>query len=57
MPMEGLFVDDLKTPDELMGTDVGFIADRIKALVKAERLESAGNLDRWRYSEIRLTGT
>jgi hypothetical protein len=57
MPMEGLFVDDLKTPEELMGTDVGFIADRIKALVKAERLESAGNLDRWRYSEIRLTGT
>jgi Protein of unknown function len=57
IPMEGLFVDDLKTPEELMGTGVGFIADRIKALVKAERLESAGNLDRWRYSEIRLTGT
>jgi hypothetical protein len=30
------------------------IADRIKALVKAERLESAGNLDAWGYSEIRL---
>jgi hypothetical protein len=36
--------------------DVDFIADRIKALVKAERLESAGNLDRWGYSEVRLTG-
>ena len=37
-------------------TDVekDFIADRIKALVKAERLESQGNLDRWRFSEIRL---
>ena len=30
--------------------------DRIKALVKAEKLESAGDIDRWRYSEIRLTG-
>jgi hypothetical protein len=33
-----------------------FIADRIRALVKAERLEAAGNLDRWGWSEIRLTG-
>jgi hypothetical protein len=39
-----------------MGTGVDFIADRIKALVKAERLESEGDLDEWRYSEIRLTG-
>ena len=31
-----------------------FIADRIKALVEAERLEGAGDLDRWGYSEIRL---
>ena len=31
-------------------------ADRIKALVKGGTLESAGNLDRWRFSEIRLTG-
>jgi XRE family transcriptional regulator, aerobic/anaerobic benzoate catabolism transcriptional regulator len=34
--------------------DKDFIADRIKALVKAERLESRGDLDRWRFSEIRL---
>ena len=33
-----------------------FVADRIKALVKAGRLESAGNLNRWEASEIRLTG-
>jgi hypothetical protein len=33
-----------------------FVADRIKALVKAERLQSAGNLDWWERSEIRLTG-
>ena len=31
-----------------------FIGDRIKALVKAKKLESAGNLDRWEFSEIRL---
>jgi hypothetical protein len=39
-----------------METEVNFIGDRIKALVKAGALESAGNLDRWRFSEIRLTG-
>jgi hypothetical protein len=32
-----------------------FVADRIKALVKAGRLEAAGNLNRWERSEIRLT--
>jgi hypothetical protein len=37
-----------------MGLEVDFIADRIKALVKAKKLESAGNLDGWRSSEIRL---
>jgi Protein of unknown function len=36
--------------------EIDVIVDRIKALVKAKRLESAGNLNRWRYSEIRLTG-
>ena len=41
----------LKVP---MDVDKDFIADRIKALVKAERLQSQGNLDRWRFSEIRL---
>ena len=38
------------------GTEVDFIADRIKALFKTGTPESTGNLDRWRYSEIRLTG-
>ena len=55
-PMEGLLVDDPLTRKELKGTDVQFIADRIKALVKAKKLELAGNLNRWRFSEIRLTG-
>jgi hypothetical protein len=51
---ERLFIDEaLEKP---MGTEVDFIADRINALVKAGTLASAGNLDRWRYSEIRLTG-
>jgi hypothetical protein len=36
--------------------ELDLITDRIKALVKAKRLVSAGNLDRWGYSEIRLTG-
>jgi hypothetical protein len=33
---------------------VDFIADRIKALVKAKKLQSKGNLDRWGFSEISL---
>jgi uncharacterized protein DUF3658 len=41
----------LKVP---MNVDMDFIADRIKALVQTERLESQGNLDRWHFSEIRL---
>jgi Protein of unknown function len=41
----------LKVP---MDSEKDFIADRIKALVKAERLESQGDLDQWRFSEIRL---
>ena len=49
---ERLFVDEAS--EKPMGTAVDFIADRIKALVKAGTLESAGNLDRWRFSEIRL---
>jgi hypothetical protein len=52
--VERLFIDEaLEKP---MGTEVDFIADRINVLVMAGRLASAGNLDRWRYSEIRLTG-
>jgi Protein of unknown function len=43
----------LKVPMK-MEKEKDFIADRIKALVAAERLESQGNLDRWRFSEIRL---
>jgi hypothetical protein len=51
LPMtERLYVDE--APEE--PTEVDFIADRIKALVEAGKLESAGNLDRWRFSEIRL---
>jgi len=30
------------------------VAERVKALVAGGRLESQGNLDRWRYSEVRL---
>jgi hypothetical protein len=33
-----------------------FIVGRIKALVETGRLEGAGDLDRPRHSEVRLTG-
>jgi hypothetical protein len=36
--------------------ELDLIVDRIKALVKTKKLESAGHLDWWRNSEIRLTG-
>jgi hypothetical protein len=41
----------LKLPD---GRSMDFIGKRIKALVKAKKLEAAGDVDRWHYSEIRL---
>jgi hypothetical protein len=56
IPMEGIFIDATETLEEPAGTSVDFIVERIKALVKAKGLESAGDVDRWRYSEIRLTG-
>jgi hypothetical protein len=56
IPMERLSVDVPGTFEKPRALEVDFIADRIKALVEAERLVSAGNLDRWRHSEIRLTG-
>jgi hypothetical protein len=56
IPMERILIDVPETFEKPIGLDVDFIADRIKALVKAKRLEAAGNLDLWRYSEIRLTG-
>ena len=54
-PMERIFTAAPKAREKPMGTDVDFIADRIKALVKAKKLESAGNLDGWGSSEIRLS--
>jgi hypothetical protein len=41
-------------PEVPRDIDKDFIAGRIKALVKAQRLESQGGLDRWRFGEIRL---
>jgi hypothetical protein len=35
-------------------TDPESIAHRIEALVKAGKLESQGDLARWRFSEVRL---
>jgi len=43
------------TAEETMSPDQVDQAIRIKALVKAKKLESAGNLDGWRSSEIRLS--
>ncbi|HEY4833316.1 MAG TPA: DUF3658 domain-containing protein [Bradyrhizobium sp.] len=36
------------------GRNVDFTAERIKALVKAKKLPSKGNLDQWGFSEICL---
>jgi hypothetical protein len=36
------------------GRNIDFIAERIKALVKAKKLQSKGNLDWWGFSEICL---
>jgi len=51
MRFERLFIDvsDTFRPRPESAMDV--IAGRIKALVRANRLQAAGNLDRWRYSE------
>ena len=35
-------------------TSDGALASRVSALCKAGRLESQGNLSKWRYSEVRL---
>jgi hypothetical protein len=42
--------------EERMRMEEDFIAGRIKALVETGGLEGAGNLDRSRHSEVRLTG-
>jgi hypothetical protein len=41
----------LKVPE---GTKLDFVAERIKALVKAGGLQAQGDLDRPRFSEVRL---
>jgi hypothetical protein len=56
LPMERIFIDVPETFQKPAGLEVDFISDRIRALVKARRLEAAGNLDLWRYSDVRLTG-
>lgn len=40
--------------DELVDVPVGFYAQRVKAIVAAGKLESRGNLDHMRFSEVRL---
>jgi hypothetical protein len=42
LPMERIFIDVPKAFKKPMGLEVDFIADRIKALVKAKKLESRG---------------
>lgn len=39
---------------EEMDEDLSRSGERIKALVAAGKLESQGDLSRWRYSEVRL---
>lgn len=40
--------------DELQDVPVGFYAQRVKMIVDAGKLESRGNLDHMRFSEVRL---
>ena len=49
-----IVLDVAKALEVPKGGNIAFIGDRIKALVKAEKLESAGDLDQWAYSEVRL---
>jgi hypothetical protein len=53
IPMEGLLMEEPEDYEPPPGVD--FVSKRIKALVRSGQLESQGNLDRWRYSEIRLS--
>jgi hypothetical protein len=45
-----------RPPAELADIPIGFYVQRVKALVAAGRLESEGNLDYMRFSEVRLPG-
>ena len=51
---EALESPDDPPPEERTDTNFKFIARRLKALVKAEKLEGAGDLDGWGTSEVRL---
>jgi hypothetical protein len=44
----------LEPPDGLPSISDGYLAQRVQALVAAGRLESRGNLDYMRFSEVRL---
>ncbi len=41
-------------PEELAEVPIGFLARRVKGLVESGELESSGNLDYMRFSEVRL---
>lgn len=41
---------------ELDGTYADQIDARLAALVESKQLEAKGNIKRWRYSEVRLSG-
>ena len=43
-----------KGPEGLVEVPVGFLVRRVKVLVESGKLESSGNLDYMRFSEIRL---
>jgi hypothetical protein len=55
IPVEGLLIEEPEDFERPPGREVDVVAERIKALVSSGQLEAQGNLDRWRYSEIRLS--
>lgn len=44
-----------KGPKDLSEVPAGFLARRVKALVQSGKIESQGNLDYMRFSEVRLS--
>jgi len=51
----GMAIGELR--DRIPGVQDVFYAQRVKLLVQQGKLESAGNLDYMRFSEVRLPGT
>ena len=50
-----LIIGNVVSRRDEIAAESELVAKRIVALVKSGRLESQGDLSKWRYSEVRLT--